>query len=90
MMSIHEAVPGRRAEALRALAANLVGGHLVVPTYVIAADAGIAGTRRACIFMQPIWRAGCCDNTCGAGVLLAPHVAVLVGFRFLIEGFRYA
>lgn len=37
MMSIHEAVPGRRAEALRALAANLVGGHLVVPTCVIAA-----------------------------------------------------
>jgi hypothetical protein len=37
MMSTHEAVPGRRAEAPRALAANLVGGHLVVPTYLIAA-----------------------------------------------------
>jgi len=41
MMTIHEAVPGRRAEALRALAANLVGGHLVVPTYVIAACADV-------------------------------------------------
>ncbi len=35
MMSTHE--PGRRAEAPRTLAANLVGGHLVVPTYLIAA-----------------------------------------------------
>jgi hypothetical protein len=37
MMSTHEAVPGRRAEAAHTLAANLVGGHLVVPTYLIAA-----------------------------------------------------
>jgi hypothetical protein len=37
MMSTHEAVFGRRAEAPRTLAANLGGGHLVVPTYLIAA-----------------------------------------------------
>lgn len=36
-MSIHEAVPGRRARALRTLAANLTRGHLVAPTYFIAA-----------------------------------------------------
>ena len=41
LMSIREAVPSRRAEALVALAANLVGGHLVVPTYLIAADADV-------------------------------------------------
>jgi hypothetical protein len=35
-MRVHEAVPGWRAEAPRALAANLAGGHLVVPTYLIA------------------------------------------------------
>jgi len=36
-MSIHEAAPVRRAEALHALAAILVRGHLVVPTCLIAA-----------------------------------------------------
>jgi hypothetical protein len=41
LMSIREAVPSRRAEALVALAANLVGGHLVVPTYLIAAEADV-------------------------------------------------
>src|SRR5260370_24470301 len=45
MMSIHETVRGRRAEAPRALAANLVGGHLVVPTYLIAADARVRQAR---------------------------------------------
>jgi hypothetical protein len=33
MLGAHEAVPGRRAEAPRTLAANLVGGHLLVPMY---------------------------------------------------------
>jgi hypothetical protein len=45
LMSIREAVPSRRAEALVALAANLVGGHLVVPTYLSAAEADGAGDR---------------------------------------------
>jgi hypothetical protein len=37
--SIHEAVPAWRAEAPRALAASLVGGHLVVrDAHLIAAN----------------------------------------------------
>src|SRR5215472_2798770 len=43
MMTIHEAMPARRAEAPRALAANLVGGHLVVPTCLIAARQDVLG-----------------------------------------------
>jgi hypothetical protein len=37
MVSIHEAVLGPARGALRAFAANLVGGQLVIPTYLIAA-----------------------------------------------------
>jgi hypothetical protein len=55
-MSTHEAVPGRRAEAPRALAANLIGGHLVVPTYLIAACADVrqaSGTLPVCLLRAP-------------------------------------
>ena len=52
MMSIGEAVPARRAKALHALAANLVRGHLVVPTCLIAAKAGILNARMRCMNMQ--------------------------------------
>jgi hypothetical protein len=41
--SIHEAVPGP-AHGTPELAANLVGGQLVVPTYLIAACASVLGT----------------------------------------------
>jgi len=46
MMSIREAVLGRRAEALRALAASLVGGHLVVPDAPHRGMTGRLGTRQ--------------------------------------------
>jgi len=52
MMIIHEAAPARRAQALSALAANPVRGHLAVPTCLIAADEDGRAKGRRCINIQ--------------------------------------
>jgi hypothetical protein len=49
MMTIYEAVDGPAGGGQHALAVNLVGGHLVVPTYLIAACAGHHTQRWLCI-----------------------------------------